>query len=283
MQLEIRVVSGPEEIVGRTGLLFPTLSTGGVLIRPFGRLDIYSMFGDFEGIEAISRTHLLMTFDSEGARVEVRDPGSMNGTFPSKCVVEKGAQKIELAGLITIELAITEKGSGTFLPTSESKEEWMKYITDSVESFSDSVGWEYVIRLSWNSIGKPEKDLTVEDFEWKISPSQEEIRKRGWGKEESWFSQNGGFVQEEGHEDGLFYVLSMSSAMASFAVEHSNDRTLPGEGDVAQWISTMSLIPFEIISKGPKDKLYGQWTKGSLEQYIAHICSKFDWNHYRNN
>ncbi len=282
MQLEIRVVSGPDGTIGRTGLLFPTLTTGGVLIRPFGRLDVYSMFGGFEGIERISRTHLLLTFDSEGARVEVRDPGSMNGTLPSKCVVEKDAQTIELAGLITLELTITEKGPGSFLPTSDSKEEWMKYITDSVKSFTDSVGWEYVIRLSWNSRGKLEKDLGIDDFEWKISPSQEEIEKRGWGKERIWFSENVGFVQEEGHEDGLFYVLSMSSVMSSFAVEHSNDRTLPGEGDVAQWISTMSLIPFGIISKSPKDKLFGQWTKGSLEQYIGHICSKFEWNHYRN-
>ena len=282
MQLEITVEEGPDYLIGNSAFLFPTMATSGVLIRSFGRMDLLSMFGDFPGIEMVSRTHLLMTFDTNSEQVNVRDPGSKNGSSPLSATINDIPQRVRIADVITISLVVSEFGNENFPPSSNSKEDLIRYINDSVRSFTDSVGWSFQMRKSWNSMGKNEVDLTVDELEWKIIPSDEELRRRGWAADLDSLSSKGSYQELEGHEDGLFYVLSRSSLVGSFGIEHSNDRTLPSDGDVAQWVSTMTMIPFSIISSGSGDKLFGQWSKGTLTQYIRYICGKFECNHYRN-
>ncbi len=285
MHLVMRVKDGPSDLIGRTGSLVPTMATSGVLIRPFGRIDLLRMFGEFDGLNLISRTHLMITFDSKRPQVDVRDPGSKNGTIPGDCLVGESSQELELAGVITLELCCGQRPVEAPMPSSESMDEWMRYITGSVRAFTESVGWTYQVRRSWHARDKPAGQLVLRDHEWKIVPSLDEIERRGWDRAAWAFQQipsSDEVIAAEVPEDGLYYVISPSEETKSFALVHSNDRRWPPNelGGVEHWLRTWTIIPFDLVSRGPDDLVQGQWSKGTLEQYIGSICHRFMWNHY---
>ena len=261
----------------------PTLGISGIWVRPFGRADLHGMFGEFVGLEKISRTHLMFTMNPEKAMAEVRDPGSKNGTTPAECVVGGKPREIRLADVITLEVSSGESQIGAGMPSPGSLDEWMDFVTASVRNFTESVGWTYQIRRSWLAREKPVSESDISDYEWKIIPSLDDIEARG-GNREVWSFQkipsSDEVVTSEPFGDGLYYTLRPSLTMMSFFLEHSNDRTSPDPGDVGQWLTTGTIIPFGMISRGSGDLVNDIWSKGTLEQYLAYLCQRFDWNHY---
>ena len=101
-------------------------------------MDLLSMFGEFPGIGMISRTHLLMSFDTDSSQVSVSDPGSKNGTYPSSMIVDDVPKKVRLADVITISLVVSELGREDYVPSPDSEEGLISYISESVRSFTDS-------------------------------------------------------------------------------------------------------------------------------------------------
>ena len=157
MQLKVTVEEGPGYLVGNSAFLFPMMATSGVLIRSFGRMDLLSMFGEFPGIEMISRTHLLMSFDTDSSQVSVSDPGSKNGTYPPSMIIDDVPKKLRLADVITISLVVSELGREDYVPSPDSEEDLISYISESfVLSRIQLVAFQ--MRKSWNSKSKDEGD-----------------------------------------------------------------------------------------------------------------------------
>ena len=110
--MRFKVKEGPSHLVGMEGHIMPDgSSTGKICVEFFGRKDLAHLASSFDGLEYVSRSHLLIAFDYNRGIITISDAGSTNGTEPQAFhfdIRKGGARKVvKLAKTITIELMLT--------------------------------------------------------------------------------------------------------------------------------------------------------------------------------
>ena len=110
--MRFKVKEGPSNLVGMKGHIMPDRScTEEICVELFGRKDLARLSGSIEGLEHVSRDHLLIAFDYNRCIITISDAGSTNGTEPQAFhfdIRKGGARKVvKLAKTITIELMLT--------------------------------------------------------------------------------------------------------------------------------------------------------------------------------
>ena len=108
--MRFKVKEGPSHLVGMKGHITPDRScTEEICVVLFGRKDLARLASSFDGLEHVSRSHLLITFDYNRGIIIISDAGSTNGTEPQAIHLDRiGIRKVvKLAKTITIELMLT--------------------------------------------------------------------------------------------------------------------------------------------------------------------------------
>ena len=108
--MRFKVKEGPSNLVGMKGHIMPDRScTEEICVELFGRKDLARLSGSIEGLEHVSRAHLLIAFDHNRGIIIISDAGSTNGTEPQAIHLDRiGTRKVvKLAESITIELMLS--------------------------------------------------------------------------------------------------------------------------------------------------------------------------------
>ena len=156
-----------------------------------GRVEFMQMFGDFAGLEKISRNHikieetgLIYIDDQYQRKLIVEDVGSTNGTtFPSG---DSGDEVLAVLGsVLTIKISLLDEkftGVGNIVSAHRVSEggyspkkpldddSLMDLITSEVKKLCLEMGMAWQIRRKWDVREKPVDQSTISDYEWKIIP-----------------------------------------------------------------------------------------------------------------
>ena len=149
--LKLEVTSGPSAIIGKISLLRlmghlegdpDLLQSEWWAQRAIGRMDIFEMFGHFDGLDKISKKHILIcetNYFPTPDGFSVSDLGSTNGTKIRE--VHKGMRfSVELAGVITLNISYQNSAKriqwpGYIIPASKLDNEEMWYSGGQLRSF----------------------------------------------------------------------------------------------------------------------------------------------------
>ena len=104
--LTFEVIEGPSNLVGKFGWFLPSVSLDeGVLVQPFGRDYLGFFLGRFEGLDLVSRAHMVASFDFDNGDVMMTDAGSKNGTKPEGIYLHRigDRQTVRVADTISLE------------------------------------------------------------------------------------------------------------------------------------------------------------------------------------
>ena len=149
--LKLKVTSGPPEIIGKQSLLRlmshiegdpEILQSEWWAQRAIGRINIFEMFGQFDGLEKISKKHILIcenNYHPSPDGFSVSDLGSTNGTKIRE--VRKGMKfSAQLAEVITLDISYETSANniqwpGYIIPASDLENEEMWYSDGQLKSF----------------------------------------------------------------------------------------------------------------------------------------------------
>jgi len=298
----IEVIDGPQSLQGKIAKvrLEPDLHSRADNeysdFRNLGRIEFMKMFGDFEGLEKISRIHIIVYDHLNKGELNIADQGSTNGTdFPNGnqgkeiIAVLGGDLKVKISWSIE-NITISQEDFIIAAPrTSETGYSPQKSLDfasnisiDDITSWiarfvATKQGWRYQIRRSWKVREVPVSESTKFDYEWKIYPPLGQIGEWGWSTD-IW-SFNGPSDRDEiiaplPNRDGLFYIFRLSEE--GFILEHSNEEM---SGNPFWIANTTTIIPFGGKwnwgrDEGPKEDPH------HLVEYLDYLCSKFKCNHY---
>ena len=116
--LNVEVIDGPKQIIGKTAKLRlqnhaegdpDVMSSEWWISRTIGRMDLFKMFGDFDGLDKISREHIHISetsyfpFDRDG--LWASDQRSRNGTTFPDGKEDDMQVSVRLADVITIKFS----------------------------------------------------------------------------------------------------------------------------------------------------------------------------------
>ena len=191
--LSIEVLDGPQTLQGKVAkvrLDEDPLSSfiAGIWRRKLGRLEFMQMYGDFTGLEKISRNHLSISHQGDRpGEFRLSDCGSTNGTeFPNG---DTGKEVIAvLGGVLKIKLTqslenftITPDSfivpaprvseSGYSPPQVLDDESLMNLISSEIKKVCQKTGMSWQLRRGWNVREKPVEQSTLSDYQWKIIPT----------------------------------------------------------------------------------------------------------------
>lgn len=191
--LSIEVLDGPQTLQGKVAkvrLDEDPLSSfiAGIWQRKLGRLEFMQMYGDFTGLEKISRNHLSISHQGDRpGEYWLSDCGSTNGTeFPNG---DTGKEVIAvLGGVLKIKVTqslenftITPESfivpaprmseSGYSPPQVLDDESLMNLITSEIKRVCQKTGMSWQLRRGWNVRENPVEQSTLSDYQWKIIPT----------------------------------------------------------------------------------------------------------------
>lgn len=282
--------------------------------RNLGRIEFMRMFGDFEGLEKISRIHIIVSDHLNQGELNIEDRGSTNGTdFPNGnqgkeiIAVLGGVLKVKITWSLE-SIAISQEDFIIAAPrTSEtgySPQRSLDFASKiSIDEMTDWVARFVAYKNAQFSMAEvgfdnpfddesglkdTKKDTKDEPGEWRY-----QIR-RSWKVRDVPVSESTKFDYEwkifpnnmdapsDVDEvltplpdgDGVFYIFRLSED--GFILEHSN-AVMSGN---PYWLAnTTTIIPFG-----------GKWNWGRdegpeedphhLVEYLNYLCSKFGPNHY---
>jgi hypothetical protein len=146
----------------------------------------------------------------------------------------------------------------------EQDREWMAYIDSEVRAVCEAKGWGHQIRRKEAIRHKPVSASPIEDYEWKLIPSER-------GKLPD---------APAGDFEGVYYVLSFDRPNGKFVVQH--DTSHCGRMGPHWQVTTYSeirpiLMETGLISDPRKpDQLPAGW----LRDHLQHLISRFGPNHF---
>lgn len=232
----IEVIDGPQSLQGKIAKvrLEPDLHSRADNnysdFRNLGRMEFMKMFGDFEGLEKLSRTHIQIRDHLNQGELRIEDQFSTNGTeFPNG---NQGKEVIAiLAGVLKTKLTwsienftITPEDfivaaprmseSGYSPPQVLDDDSLMDLITSAIKKVCQETGMSWQLRRNWSVREKPVDQSTISDYQWKIIP------KNGIYQYES---EKNPLVPGEHHEneihDGQYYLVFVKNGELFF--QHS--------------------------------------------------------------
>ena len=188
--LSIEVLDGPQSLQGKVAKV--ELDSGGdsyipgIWVRELGIVEFMQMYGDFAGLEKISRNHLSIQYNEQLGEFRLFDCNSTNGTeFPNEhtgkevIVVLGGVLKIKLTQSLE-NFTITPDSfilpaqrvseSGYSPPQVLDDESLMNLISSEIKKVCQKTGMSWQLRRGWNVREKPVDQSTLSDYQWKIIP-----------------------------------------------------------------------------------------------------------------
>jgi len=190
--LSIEVLDGPQTLQGKVAKvrLDANLRESfihGLWERNLGRLEFMQMYGDFTGLEKISRNHLSISHQGDRpGEFTLDDCGSTNGTeFPNG---DAGKEVIAVLGGV-LKIKVTQSlenftitpdsfivpaprvsESGYSPPQVLDDESLMDLITSEIKKVCQKTGMSWQLRRGWNVREKSVEQSTISDYQWKIIP-----------------------------------------------------------------------------------------------------------------
>lgn len=154
--------------------------------RNLGRIEFMRMFGDFEGLEKISRIHIIVSDHLNQGELNIEDQGSTNGTdFPNGnqgkeiIAVLGGVLKVKITWSLE-SIAISQEDfiiaaprtseTGYSPPQVMDDESLMNLISSEIKKVCQKTGMSWQLRRGWNVREKPVEQSTLSDYQWKIIP-----------------------------------------------------------------------------------------------------------------
>ena len=154
--------------------------------RNLGRIEFMKMFGDFEGLEKISRIHIEILDHLNQGELRIEDQFSSNGTeFVNG---NQGTEVVAiLAGVVKIKASWSTDNftimpddfivaaprlseTGYSPPQVMDDESLMNLITSEIKRVCQKTGMSWQLRRGWNVREKPVEQSTLSDYQWKIIP-----------------------------------------------------------------------------------------------------------------
>ena len=236
--LDFEVMDGPAQIIGKVARLLLIRDTHSRIDnnycdeRVIGRIDFFKMFGDFGGMEKISRKHLLIQHartEGQPHQLLVSDVGSSNGTtFPAAergLVLSNDNCTVVLGGIIELNISMctnnfTILADEYIIPaprmnkaeTNRQKvmndDEVKNHLTSEAVKLCTKLDMGWHVRRSWSHREEPVINTPLSGFEWKLVPKDEYKEKDSFNgeiKDDFW----------EGH----YYLLSCVNG--DLQLEHS--------------------------------------------------------------
>ena len=208
--VDVEIIAGPSHLAGKSASIQLKETNSSRWDRDIGRVEILRMFGEFDDLRRISRSHFSISYNIEDAMI-VRDAGSSNGTKMLDGVYDgPGPINIELSGFLHLRLCFSNQeysnavdgivadtrtsASGVVVPKQLTDREFFDYITSEVVILCDALGLTYQIGRSrpkgWQFGGMggllhsdPFEDFAnpkIDNTVWKISLDDEHIT--GWAR-----------------------------------------------------------------------------------------------------
>lgn len=188
--LSIEVLDGPQSLQGKVAKV--KLDFGGdsyvpgIWVRELGRVEFMQMYGDFAGLEKISRNHLSIQHNEVLGEFRLIDCNSTNGTeFPNG---NDGKEVIAVLGGV-LEIKVTQSlenftitpesfivpaprmsESGYSPPQVMDDESLMNLISSEIKKACQKTGMSWQLRRGWDIREKPVDQSTLSDYQWKIIP-----------------------------------------------------------------------------------------------------------------
>ena len=162
--VDVEIIAGPSHLVGKSASIQLKETNSSRWDRDIGRVEILRMFGEFDDLRRISRSHFSISYNIEDATI-VRDAGSSNGTKMLDGVYDgPGPINIELSGFLHLRLSFSNQeysnavdgivadtrtsASGVVVPKQLTDREFFDYITSEVVILCDALGLTYQIGRS---------------------------------------------------------------------------------------------------------------------------------------
>ncbi len=104
--LTFEVMEGPSRLVGKVGFVLPSVPCDeGVLVQPFGRDYLGFFLGRFEGLDLVSRAHMVVSFDLDNGDIMITDADSKNGTNPEGIYLHRIGDRriVRMADTLSLE------------------------------------------------------------------------------------------------------------------------------------------------------------------------------------
>jgi len=208
--VDVEIIGGPNHLVGKSASIQLKETNGGRWDRDIGRVEILRMFGEFDDLSRISRSHFSISYNIEDAMI-VRDAGSSNGTKMLDGVYDgPDPINIELSGFLHLRLSFSNQeysnavdgivadtrtsASGIVVPKQLTDREFSDYITSEVVILCHALGLTYQIGRSrpkgWQFGGMggllhsdPFEDFAnpkIDNTVWKISLDDGHVT--GWAR-----------------------------------------------------------------------------------------------------
>lgn len=188
----IEVIGGPQSLLGKVARIRLQKDNHSAIdleqndFRTLGRIEFMKMFGDFEGLEKLSRIHIeILDYHNQG-KLRIEDQSSTNGTeFPNG---NQGMQVVAiLAGVVKIKASWSDDNftimpeefiiaaprlseTGYSPPQVMDDESLMNLISSEIKKVCQKTGMSWQLRRGWNVREKPVEQSTLSEYQWKIIP-----------------------------------------------------------------------------------------------------------------
>ncbi|NOX62097.1 MAG: hypothetical protein GXP42_09165 [Chloroflexi bacterium] len=135
---------------------------------------------------------------------------------------------------------------------SSADQKWINYIDSEVRSICADGSWRHQIRRKWEVRAKPVRKSSIEDYEWKIIPT------------------NTRDVSLDGDYEGTYYVLWLDKPNGKIVVQHDTFHCgIMGPHFERETFTTISIPDYPNLP-----------SKGWLQEHLRYLISRFKPNEF---